>query len=662
MFQEKHPLHRWPKLLIAFVCVAAPLTSYAVDPLPASDAPDNTAAIPAFRTGGDLPAYAAAGTPPTTPSVPGPAPSTASAPSTVSASASGSQIDEPPPLFEKSGKIAPTTAPTVPPSENVTINLINRLVQRNVLSKEDAADLIKQAEQDAETAKIQAIQNAQTAVAAAAAQQEATAPSPDAVRVTYVPEVVKDQMREEVTQQVMKQAHAEGWATPKSAPEWTSRFRFFGDIRVRYNTGAFPNFNSINTGAPFDVAGNTFSPQNNVDQNRNRFRLRARLGADVDLGEGFTAGIRIATGENDSPVSENQSLGAANNGQGGNFSKYSLWLDRAFIKYETGGEVGKDFSVTVGRFDNPFFATKMIWADDLGFDGVVLQAHREVLKGFTPFLTAGAFPVFNTDFNFATTQPAKFQSEDKYLYAIQVGADWKATPDISAKLGAAYYDFDNIEGKLSSPFTPLSSSDQGDTDDSRPAFAQNGNTYMALRDIVPTAANDFGTIDQFQYFGLASTFRELAVTGRIDYGHFDPFHISLTTEFVTNTAFDRNSVASKAVNNFGSTTATGVGSFVGGNNAWIVDFKIGNAALEKRGDWNLGVNYRYVESDSVVDGFNDSDFGAPLSGTNLKGYSLYGSLALAQRVWLSLRWMSADSIAGPPYRNDIIQLDLNTKF
>ena len=56
----------------------------------------------------------------------------------------------------------------------------------------------------------------------------------------------------------------------------------FGDVRGRYegiyyadnndNTGAFPNFNAINTGSPFDVTGSVFSPQNNVDRDRQRER------------------------------------------------------------------------------------------------------------------------------------------------------------------------------------------------------------------------------------------------------------------------------------------------------------------------------------------------------------------------------------------------------
>ncbi len=120
----------------------------------------------------------------------------------------------------------------------------------------------------------------------------------------------------------------------------------------------------------------------------------------------------------------------------------------------------------------------MIWDDDIGFDGLAFQGKYEVVKGVTPFLTAGAFPVFNTDLNFSTNRPSKFPSEDKYLFAGQAGTTWRIDQDFSVKLAVAYYDFDNVEGRLSSPFTPLTASDQGNTDDSRPAFAQRGNTYF----------------------------------------------------------------------------------------------------------------------------------------------------------------------------------------
>jgi len=553
----------------------------------------------------------------------------------------------------------PELAPFVAPSQNVTINLINRLVQRGVLAKEDAADLIKQAEADAVAAKAQA--------------QAATVPD-DAVRVTYIPAVVKDEIRDDLRAEVMKQAYEEKWAAPRAFPSWVSNLRLFGDVRVRYqgdffpagndNTGGLPNFNAINTGSPFDLTGNNYPPELNADKDRNRFRLRARAGAEVDLDEGFTMGLRVGTGDSNSPVTANQTLGGANSftvSQGGDFSKYSIWLDRAFIKYETKCLEDVPLSATIGRFDNPFFSSSIIWADDLGFDGAAVQAKYKGFECVRPFLTAGAFPVFNSDFHFASNQPAKFSSQDKWLEGIQLGADVKITHDWNAKGAVALYAFQNVEGQLSSPFTPLSTSDVGDTDALRPAFAQKGNTYMALRDIVANASNSYGTIDQFQYYGLATPFRDLALTGQIGYGGFDPCHIALTGEFIKNVAFNAGDINAIAVNNRGADHSNGnLGNFAGGDTAWIVNLNFGSPVLQKRWDWNVNVGYRYVESDAVIDGFCDSDFGG--GGTNLKGYTLGGGLGLSSRVWLAVRWMSADSIAGPAFKDDIIQFDINAKF
>jgi hypothetical protein len=249
------------------------------------------------------------------------------------------------------------------------------------------------------------------------------------------------------------------------------------------------------------------------------------------------------------------------------------------------------------------------------------------------------------------------------MYGGQIGTDAKIGKDFHAKVAAAYYYFVNIEGKLSSPFTPLTTSDAGNTDDTRPSFAQNGNTYMALRDIVPTADNGFGTTDQFQYFGLATPFHELAINGKLDYNRFEPIQVSLYGEYEINLALDRNNLNSMAVNNRGTDTTSGsVGPWAGGNVAWIVGLQIGHAALEKRGDWNVNIDYRHLESDSVVDGFNDADFGAPLYGTNLKGFTFGGRLALSHNVWLGLTWMSADSIVGPQFKSDVLQVDVNGKF
>jgi hypothetical protein len=368
----------------------------------------------------------------------------------------------------------------------------------------------------------------------------------------------------------------------------------------------------------------------------------------------------------------------ANGAQGGNFSKYALWLDRGFIKYEVGGKPEDNLALIFGRFDNPFFTTsRIMWEEDIGFDGVAIQGRHEVTNGVTPFFTAGLFPIFNTELNFSSIQPAKYQSTDKWLYAAQFGFDLKFDRHASAKFAAGYYDFRNIEGKLSSPFLPLTAQDQGNTDDTRPAFAQKGNTYFPIRNIVPDALNNFGTSSQFQYFGLATPFRVLTYNARLDLNYFEPFQVSLLGEYAKNLAFDQREVDKIAVNNRGplppapapgtssaagtsTSTPPPVGAFQGGGTAWHLGFVVGKPVFEKAGDWNVSFGYRHVESDAVVDGFNDSDFNG--GGTNVKGYTVGAAVALSPRVKLRFQWMAATQIAGAPLKSDVMLLDLNAKF
>jgi hypothetical protein len=135
---------------------------------------------------------------------------------------------------------------------------------------------------------------------------------------------------------------------------------------------------------------------------------------------------------------------------------------------------------------------------------------------------------------------------------------------------------------------------------------------------------------------------------------------------VKNVAFDRSELVNAGPANFSgpqnNTTSTDPNSFDGGDTGYFTSLIVGKMALEQFGDWNIFLTYRYVESDSTVDAFTDADFGAALVGTNLQGYTIGADFALAQRVSLRVAWMSADSIAGPTYRSDLLQFDINAKF
>jgi hypothetical protein len=187
-----------------------------------------------------------------------------------------------------------------------------------------------------------------------------------------------------------------------------------------------------------------------------------------------------------------------------------------------------------------------------------------------------------------------------------------------------------------------------------------GNTYMPLRNIIANAANNFGQIDQFQYFGLASAFRPLVGSGQVDFGDFHPIHVVLDGEFVWNSAFDRAAIAAVAVNNLAATNNGALGLYNGGSMGALGRVTVGDKEIRHLWDWNVDAGYKYLESDATVDAFVDSDFG--LGGTNLKGYFIGGNLGLSENVWATLRWMSATNIAGSPYAVDILQVDVNARF
>jgi hypothetical protein len=109
-------------------------------------------------------------------------------------------------------------------------------------------------------------------------------------------------------------------------------------------------------------------------------------------------------------------------------------------------------------------------------------------------------------------------------------------------------------------------------------------------------------------------------------------------------------------------TGGGAGAFDGGDTAWYMGVNVGKAitAFDKPGDWALGIGYRHVESDAVIDGLNDSVFGG--GGTNMEGYTLNAALALSKRTWMRMAYMSASQIAGPQLQTDVFLIDFSAKF
>lgn len=498
-----------------------------------------------------------------------------------------------------------------------TLSLINALVDQGVLSKNKADTLIKQAEAAKQAAEVSSADSA-----VAAANLEGAGES--VVHVQYVPEFVKKQLREEIKQEVMAKAQSEGWAYPGSIPDWLNRIEWEGDLRLRYEHDSFPSGNAPLTLLQGNIYRNV--PSSNLDnatEDRDRARLRARLGANVSVNSWLTGGIRLVTGSTSDPVSPNQTEGISSAG-GSSSAKYSFALDRAFLK----AQVFPWLSVTGGRFANPFFSTDLVWDPDLAFDGVAGSVNAKINDKLSTFGVVGAFPLDEIQTN-STTNLA----QSKWLYAVQGGINWKAVKNTDVKIGLAYYDYENVAGIANATnTTPYSAT--------APAFRQKGNNVFDLN----AGTNNTGSI-----YGLVNDFREINLTGQIDYAGFSSAHIVLTGDYVVNVAFDKNRLAGRSAP-FNSKEDTG----------FQVKLLVGSPETKKANEWNVFAAYKRLEADAVLDAYTDSDF--HLGGTDTKGYILGANYGVDKNAWLTARWFSADEISGLPLSIDVLMLDLNAKF
>lgn len=484
-----------------------------------------------------------------------------------------------------------------------TLNLIQLLVGQGVLKQEAADALLARAKQQAADRL--------------AGQPAGTAPEKGVVRVTYVPETVKREIREQVRQEVVAQAKLERWGDVNAVPEWLDRLKWEGDIRLRYQGDLFAERNAPE--AVFQSIGQNID---NTLEDRHRERVRLRLALNASVGPGVDAGVRIATGNTADPVSTNQTLGTTGN-------KYSLVLDRAFLKLTP----AEDLTLWGGRMPNPFFSSDLVWDDDLNFEGAAVRYAPGALdpqRAFRPFVTAGVFPLQEIQESLGS------RGHDKWLYGAQAGLEWVPGTRARFRLGAAYYHYENVTGIRNPALNDTFNNP------SAPQFRQKGNSVFNIDNDGNNTTN---------LWALASDFRIGNLSLVADFADFYPVHVIASLDWARNFGFDRAAVLARSGQ-----------SLDGEVDGYQFRLTVGHPAFTYLEDheWQAFAGYRYLERDAVLDAFTDSDF--HLGGTNHKGYFIGGSYALFKNTWLSAKWMSSDEISGLPLSIDVFQLDLNARF
>lgn len=502
-----------------------------------------------------------------------------------------------------------------------TLDLVRLLVEEGVISKEKAAAMLPEADRAVLADVVPKAKAAPAAPAAEAKPEESDPTVPgrrkrsQTVRVPYVPETVKAEIREQIKQEVMAQAKSERWAEPGTLPEWLDRITIDGDVRLRYVGDYFPPGNTD------VVTYNTVTGANlgNTQIDQDRLRVRARLGVTARVSDTLTAGIRLSTGAFNNPVTTNQTLGNT-------FQPYQIFLDRAFIRWDP----SERWSASGGRMPNPFFwPTELLWDEYLNFEGVAGSWKPKFNETIGGFFTAGVFPLQYTTPSAQTPDP-----KTKWLLGVQGGADWQPGTQTRLKLAAALFDFQNVAGEPNrDPFRPNLN------DWSAPQFRQKGNTVFDL---------NFGTGNP-TLLGLASKFKVLALSTELSLAQLDPYFVTLAGEYAKNIGFDQSDIRAR----------TGV-TLQERTTAYQAKLTVGADAIRKFKDWQAFVGYRYVENDAVLDAFTDANFN--LGGTNNKGYVLGAVLGVDRNAFVRARWFSTNQISGPPLAVDTLQMDFNVRF
>ena len=498
-----------------------------------------------------------------------------------------------------------------------TISLVNALVEQGVLTREKADAIIAQAQKA----------GAQPSAAAAPAVPPL---APGTVRVPYIPESVKQEITNEVRQDVAAQAKAERWGEPGAFPEWLRRFDWYGYVRIRYEADLFTPGNA--PVATLQAYGVNIA---NSTERDDRLRFRARFGFNTTFSDSVTVGVRLASGgvgAGSNPGSENQTIGSYE-------TRSTVGFDRAFIAYHPLSWL----EASAGIVGNPFFEpTSLVWADDVSLGGVVVRFFPQITESLKVFTTAGAFPILQVD-------PTPINSaSSKWLYAYQSGIEWRFDDAVALQLAGALYDYRNIEGI---PNPSIYTTEYSDT---AASFRQTGNTVFDVNGLLNTLSGS-----QNYLWGLASKFHVANASAALDVRFVGPTHIIVTGDWIKNLGFDESEIERR------------IGYQVNRQvEGWQTRVTVGFPTMKQKYAWQGYVGYRYVQRDATVDAFTDQDF--HLGGTDAQGYFLGARYSFEKNTFVNLRWFSARQIdgvelagatlSGLPLAINVMQLDVMSSF
>lgn len=397
--------------------------------------------------------------------------------------------------------------------------------------------------------------------------------------------------------------------------DWASALKFNGDFRGRYEGFFFENDNAVD---------------------RQRFRYRLRFGATAVFKDNLELGLRLSSSEPGSGGSFGGDPISGNTTFSDNGSKKFIYVDLAYGRWTAVNSPDLLTVFTVGKMENPFVFSDMVFDGDYTPEGVASQITWTLSDKHSLKFNAGAFMM----------DEIGGSNNDVYFAGGQVRLDSAWTKKISTSAGIAGLFIDNQEALNASrtqTLTPTGTNttttwtipnQNGGNERTGAVGSTFGNLVNHYNPIVADAAVTY-TLEKFPLYAGA-------------------FPIRFGGDYMINPAASHQNV---------------------GYSVGVVFGKSG-----KKGLWDVSYRYKYLEGDAWFEEFVDSDFGAfyqsgsartgggsgYIAGTNIKGhilklsYSPYDSLTLGATAFLTQTIQ--ESPLGTESGTARLQVDASLKF
>ncbi len=363
-------------------------------------------------------------------------------------------------------------------------------------------------------------------------------------------------------------------------PQWVQDTKLKGDFRLRHE----------------------FLHRNDsTDADRNRGRLRYRLGIESKVNDKVIVAVGIASNGGNGTTNANPSATAtdfsprSNNDSFQNtFSKRAPVLNYAYAQYMPNDKM----IFTGGKMMNPLWEPwEFLWDNDITPEGAAAQFTYPLNDKVSLFTTLAGFQISEISSNEA----------DPFMYVVQGGLKGKVTEKFDYKIGGSWYGTDNIT-----------------------------KTLLANR----AGTNTINPRDSSQYAYHYNT-----AVGAAEFGVNDPLG---DNPFLY---IPRIAVFGEYADNPDAPEM---------NKAWMGGAYMGNIKVGGWGTWKATMAYKFIGRDAFLDTFPDSDFYS--GSTDIKGYEGLLEVGLAKNFSLAFDYYRGERIKTTKAPESVLQTDINFKF